>query len=200
MDYATYTALTARAELLVKERIQGFRKGLSEEANYLHSYRVRDMVSRDHHWDDPDYDLFLAALLHDAVEDGGVTFAELGEMGFSDRTIELVALCSHDSNRKNPTERWLLMIAKLIDVGDEDAWRIKLADLTDNLKQSYGLTPENRRFMVEVKVPLLIRLAKALPFSRVITEEYPYVQPSVFALEEEMARQRADLEQTNGVS
>ena len=193
MDNAIYTALTARAELLVKERIRGFRKGLPDQENYLHSYRVRDLVSRDHHWDDPDYDLFLAALLHDVFEDGGVTLLELKELGFSERTIELVALCSHDSSRENPTERWLLVITKLIESRDEDAWRIKLADLTDNLKQSIGLTPENRRFMVEVKAPLLIRLAKVLPFSRVISEEYPYVQPSIFGLEEEMARQRDDL-------
>ena len=76
MDNATYTALTARAELLVKERIHGFRKGLPDQENYLHSYRVRDLVSRDHHWDDPDYDLFLAALLHDVFEDGGVARSE----------------------------------------------------------------------------------------------------------------------------
>lgn len=193
MDNTVYAALTAQAEQLVKERIQGFRKGMPDEPNYLHSYRVRDLVSKHHHWDDPDYDLFLAALLHDVVEDGGVTFGELGELGFSERTIELVGLCTHDMSIKNPTERWLLMIAKLTESKDEDAWRIKLADLTDNLTQCQGLSEENRKFMIEVKAPLLIRLAKTLPFSRVITEEPPYVQPSILALEEEMTRQRNNM-------
>ncbi len=78
--------LTKKAEALVKERITGTRKGLPDEQNYKHSFRVRDIVSASHHWDDPDYDLFIAALLHDIVEDGGVTFDELKEMDFSKRT------------------------------------------------------------------------------------------------------------------
>ena len=188
-----YKEMTTKAEALVKSCIKGTRKGLSDESNYLHSYRVRDLVSKHHHWDDPDYDLFLAALLHDVIEDGDVRVDELRTMGFSERTIELVALCTHQLDVQNKTERWVLMVAKLIEAKDEDAWRIKLADLTDNLMQSRGLTPENRSFMVDVKAPLLIRLAKALPFSRVITEEYPFVQPSIFALEEEMEKQRREL-------
>jgi hypothetical protein len=148
---------TEKAEALVKKCIKGNRKGLSEP-NYLHSFRVRDMVMSHHHWDWPDYNLFTAALLHDIVEDGGVSFEELKDMGFTERTIELVKLCTHDSTIKGKTERWLLMIAKLIEANDDDAWRIKLADLTDNLKQSAGLSLENRRFMVEIKAPLLISL------------------------------------------
>lgn len=190
MNNTVYAALTAQAEQLVKERIQGFRKGMPDEPNYLHSYRVRDLVSKHHHWDDPDYDLFLAALLHDVIEDGGVTFDELRSKGFSNATIDLVDLCSHDLTIKDPTSRWVLMIGRLVAARNEDAWRIKLADLTDNLTQCQGLSEENRRFMIEVKAPLMLRLAKTLPFSRMITEEPPYVQPSILALEEEMARQR----------
>lgn len=188
MDNITsYRDLTIRAEALVKDRIKGHRKGLLDQPNYLHSYRVRDLVSSHHHWDDGDYDLFLAALLHDVIEDGGVTFTDLRVMGFSERTIELVGLCSHDVSIKDKTERWLLMIAKLIQARDDDAWRIKLADLTDNLKQSSGLTPENRRFMVEVKAPLLSRLTKNIGF--------PWLTQSIYALEVEMMRQRSDMGQ-----
>jgi len=195
MEDTLYKVLETQAEKLVKERILGERKGLLGEMNYMHSYRVRDLVSDHHHWDDPDYELFLAALLHDVIEDGGVTFDELRAMGYPERVIELVALCSHDSSVKDNTERWVLMIAKLVEARDEDAWRIKLADLTDNLKQSSGLSPENRRFMIEVKAPLMLRLAKCLPFSRMITEEPPHVQPSILALEIEMEKQRAGFDE-----
>lgn len=156
--------LIKKAEALVRERITGTRKGLPDEQNYRHSFRVRDIVSECHHWDDPDYDLFIAALLHDIVEDGKVTFDELQNMGFSDRTIDLVRLCSHRMDIKDSTQRWVLMIAKLIEAHDDDAWRIKLADLTDNLAQSSGLLIENRRFMIEVKAPMLLRLAH-VPYS-----------------------------------
>ena len=150
--------LTNKAESLVKERILGTRKGLPDEQNYAHSFRVRDMVSACHHWDDPDYELFNAALLHDIVEDGGVTLEELKDMGFTDRTIELVRLCTHQLEIKDHTERWLNMVARLVEAKDEDAWRIKLADLADNLSQSKGLSIEDRRFMIETKAPILLRL------------------------------------------
>ena len=194
MEDTLYRVLETQAEKLVKERILGERKGLPGEMNYMHSYRVRDLVSDHHHWDDPDYDLFLAALLHDVIEDGEVTYDELRVLGYSERTIELVALCSHDLSVKDNTERWVLMIAKLVEARDEDAWRIKLADLTDNLKQCSGLSLENRRFMIEVKAPLMLRLVKTMGFARMITEEPPFVQPSILALETEMEKQRARMQ------
>jgi hypothetical protein len=172
--------LMAKATTLVKERIKGTRKG-SDEPNYLHSFRVKDLVSKNHHWDDPDYDLFIAALLHDIVEDGGVPLKELKEMGYSDRTIELVDLCTHRDDIENKTERWMHMITRLVDAKDEDAWRIKLADLADNLTQSKGLSLDNRKFMIEVKAPLLLRLG--------------HVSYSAYSqLMDEMEKQRKDFE------
>lgn len=150
------------AKALVQEKIKGERKGLPGEYNYMHSMRVYDAVKKLHHWDDPDLELFLAALLHDIVEDGGVSFKELVALGFTGRTIELIRLCTHDMSIENKTERWTLMVAKLIEARDEEAWYIKLCDLADNLTQAHGLTEENRRFMVEVKAPLLLRLTEGL--------------------------------------
>lgn len=177
----SYDEQIIKAETLVKERILGTRKGLPDELNYRHSFRVRDMVSLFHHWDNPDYDLFIAALLHDIVEDGGVSFEELGKNGFTDRTIELIRLCSHDVEVKNKTERWIKMITKLIEANDDDAWRIKLADLADNLTQSKSLSLENRRFMIEVKAPIMLRVANVYYSAH-------------FQLSQEMEKQRIELE------
>lgn len=160
--YDEYEKMKPKAEALVKERIHGDRKGMIGEPNYMHSFRVHKIVSDLHHWDDPDFELFLAALLHDIVEDGGVSYEELAQMGFSGRTIELIYLCSHDKTTVNKTERWTLMIARLIEARDEEAWFIKLADLSDNLTQSQGLSEENRKFMVGVKGPLMLRLTEWL--------------------------------------
>ncbi len=177
-----YDALKQKAEDLVREKIKGSRKGLLNEPNYLHSFRVRDIVMQCHHWDDGDYDLFLAALLHDVVEDGGVSFEELERLGFSDQTIRYVELCTHPMDVKNHTERWVLMLAKIIEAKDVDVWRIKMADLTDNLSQSKGLTPENRKFMIETKAPILLRL----------TEGGFMLQPHRNALDIEMQKQRKE--------
>jgi (p)ppGpp synthase/HD superfamily hydrolase len=173
--------LMQRAEELVKQRITGSRKGVEGEPNYLHSFRLRDMVKKYHHWDDPDHELFIAALLHDIVEDGAVSFEELWEMEFTERIIELVRLCTHPMDVEDHTERWLLMVAKLIEANNEDAWRIKLADLADNIAQSKGLTPENRRFMIEVKTSIYLRVG------HVSHSAWPQ-------LEEEAKKQRKDME------
>lgn len=157
-----YKRVSPIAESLVKERIQGNRKAMENDPNFMHSFRVSEIVQKLHHWDDPDYELFLAALLHDIVEDGNVSFEELVEMGFSDRTVELIYLCTHDKQIQNHTERWVRMIAKLIEANDVDAWSIKIADLADNLTQSDGLTEENRKFMIEAKAPVVLRLTEQL--------------------------------------
>ncbi len=160
--YAETDKLTVLAKSLVKERIKGERKGLPDELNYMHSMRVNETVSSLHHWDDPDVEMFISALLHDIVEDGNTSLEELVEMGFTRRIVELVYLCSHNTKVENKTERWTLMMAKLIEARDEEAWCIKLIDLSDNLKQSRGLSEENRKFMIEVKAPLILRLTKWL--------------------------------------
>lgn len=165
-------ALIQKAMTLVKERIQGERKGLPGEPNYKHSIRVYEKVSELHHWDDPDMEMFLAALLHDIVEDGNTSYRELVDMGFSRKTVELVYLCTHDSAIENPAERWTLMIAKLIEARSEEAWCIKLIDLADNLTQSSGLSPENRKFMLEVKAPLMLRLTEQV--SSLYLHKYRY--------------------------
>jgi len=157
-----YDRLEKVALALVKERISGHRKGLPDEMNYRHSVRVFETVKKLHHWDDPDLDMFLAALLHDIVEDGGVSLAELAEMDFSRKTLELISLCSHDAAVENNRERWMRMVAELVRADNDEAWCIKLVDLADNLSQSHGLTPDNRAFMLEVKAPLMLRLTDNL--------------------------------------
>ncbi|MDO8617655.1 MAG: HD domain-containing protein [Candidatus Uhrbacteria bacterium] len=175
--------LTKLAEDLVHERIKGTRKGLPNEPNYRHSFRVREMVRDCHLGLEKDDDLFIAALLHDIMEDGSVSFEELAKMGFTKRTIELVRLCSHDMSIEDKTERWIGMIARLMGTKNDDAWRIKLADLADNLAQSAGLSLENRMFMIEVKAPLLLRLA--------------HVQNSAYyMLKDEMEKQKTELAKT----
>lgn len=179
--YEKMWALTEKAEALVKDRIKGTRKGLPDQPNYLHSFRVRDLVIECHHNDDPDHDLFIAALLHDVIEDGGVTYQELEEMGFSARTIDLVRLCSHSLDINDTTERWINMVNKLVEAKNEDAWRIKLADLADNLTESKGLAPEKRKFMIEVKAPLLIELGRVNYSAN-------------YTLQKEVEKQRLDME------
>lgn len=143
---------------LVKEKILGDRKGLIGEPNYMHSVRVHEIVSQLN--EKVDEDLSLAALLHDVVEDGNVSFDELKKLGYSERTINLIKLCTHDVSIENNIERWVDMIHKLIKAKNKEAWYIKIIDISDNLSQSKGLSPESRKFMMETKAPIILRLTE----------------------------------------
>jgi len=118
-----------------------------------------------------------------------VTFDELRGMGFTERTAALVDLCTHRMDVESSTERWLLMMARLVEARDDGAWRIKMADLTDNLTQCAGLSPENRRFMVETKAPLMVRLTEGLWFNKMVSDAGKYVAPIVM-LRAEAEKQR----------
>lgn len=181
----------AQAEELVKTRIKGTRDGLPHDPNYLHSYRVRDLAVKNSPSDAMDHEVFLAALLHDVIEDGESSMDELRKLGFRERTVELVDLCSHDESIKNVTEQWFLMIARIVASHDVDAWRIKLSDITDNLTRSHGLKPDSRKFMVEVKAPLMLRLAKVLSANLPASPQAEALNLCIAALEEELSRQNS---------
>lgn len=162
-----YSELRSKGVALVKERITGTRKGLDNRPNYYHSMRVCEKLE----YKEVEKDVCLAGLLHDVIEDGGVSFDELRALGYSERTIDLIGLCSHNMLIEDATERWVLMIANLVNARDEDAWRIKLVDLTDNLTESAGLKPENQQFMIETKVPIFMRLTVQYPSLQHYREE-----------------------------
>lgn len=146
--------LFLKAEELVRTRIPGTRKG-SEEPAYQHSLRVADTL-KSHGYPD---DVVLAGVLHDIVEDGATSFEELLRLGFSERTVDLVRLCTHDDMIEGGDARWIKMMAGLVDARDPQAWAIKAADLNDNLKSSHTMSPDRARFMREAKGPFFLRLS-----------------------------------------
>ncbi|MCC7522320.1 HD domain-containing protein [Candidatus Uhrbacteria bacterium] len=144
----------AQAEELVRTRIPGTRKG-SDEPAYKHSLRVADTL-KSHGYPD---EVVLAGILHDIVEDGATSFDELLRLGFSERTVGLVRLCTHDDMIEGGDARWIKMMAGLVDARDPQAWAIKAADLNDNLKSSHTMPPDRARFMREAKGPFFLRLS-----------------------------------------
>lgn len=144
------------ATTLVQTRILGMRKGTSDVPNWTHSFHVRDIL-RSHNFSD---EVVLAGLLHDIVEDGNTSFDDLHEMGFSERVVALVDLCSHDMAMQDGDLRWRKMMARLEEAGDADAWAIKVADITDNLRSSNTLPEERQRFFREVKGKTVLELSK----------------------------------------
>jgi predicted kinase len=147
------------AASLVKERISGDRKGLPGVPAWGHSFRVSEILRHDGF----DHETSVAGLLHDIIEDGGVTSKELELAEFSKRTIDLVKLCTHDSTIENKDRRWLIMMGKLAQTNDPNAWAIKTADLLDNVRDSAGLSADRKTFMLEVKAPLMLASTVDVP-------------------------------------
>lgn len=72
-----------------------------------------------------DEDVKCAAMMHDLIEDTDYTFANLTELGFSDKTIGLLHLLTHNK------ETSYMEYIKAIAVSNE-ASEIKRKDLEDN--------------------------------------------------------------------
>lgn len=84
----------------------------------LHCLRVMNATKGDE-------DTKCASVMHDLVEDTNYTFEQLTKLGFSDRTIGLLHLVTHQKDTD------YMEYIKAIAVSDE-ATEIKLADLRDN--------------------------------------------------------------------
>ncbi len=88
---------------------------------FLHCLRVMNNVNQN------DEDLMIAAVLHDIVEDCSDewSFSKLSALGFSDRVMGILYLVTHI--KETPYDEYIKAIAV-----NEDATKIKLADLKDN--------------------------------------------------------------------
>ncbi len=147
--------LHSTAQHLVRTRIHGHRKGMPDVPNYTHSLRVSEALAKLGAREG----VVLAGMLHDILEDSDVTKDELRAEGFSERTIELIDLCSHDESIPNRDLRWIAMIFRIIDQHDNEALIIKTCDLLDNLATSHAMKPERQRAMREFKAHNLAYLA-----------------------------------------
>lgn len=144
-----------KARQLVKDSIPGNRTG-SDEPAYLHSWRVGEKLN-EHGFSE---EVVVAGILHDVIEDSEVTYDDLREYGFSEKVINLVDLSSHDESLPSSDLKWFMIFARLIEVGETEAWNIKLADLMDNLKTCHTMSEDRRRFMRLSKGPMLRNISK----------------------------------------
>jgi (p)ppGpp synthase/HD superfamily hydrolase len=83
----------------------------------------------------------MAAILHDVVEDCGVTFADLARLGYAQTVIDAV-----DCLTKRPEEEADYMAAIRRAARNPIARRVKMADLQDNLDISRISSPTEKDF------------------------------------------------------
>ena len=109
------------------------------EPYWTHPVAVMELLP-----DDATEDERHAALLHDVIEDCGVTAGDLRQAGYSERTVHLVLLLSRPPTPQRPSYMdWIRSIAA---TGDRGLIRIKLADNEHNSKPERvaNLPPDER--------------------------------------------------------
>lgn len=79
----------------------------------------------------------IAAVLHDAIEDGDLSLEELRSRGFPDEIV-----CALDALTRRPEEPYVEYLARVRE--NALAVRVKLADLRDNLDESRVPNPTDR--------------------------------------------------------
>jgi (p)ppGpp synthase/HD superfamily hydrolase len=84
------------------------------------------------------------AVLHDVIEDCGVTPQELRRLGFSDEVIEAVVLLSRPPQGAPNRPTYAQYVQAIKDSGNRLAILVKMADLGDNMSRIDDLPPEQR--------------------------------------------------------
>lgn len=100
------------------------QKDRARQSYVLHCLRVLDAVKSK----TKSEDVQCAAVLHDVMEDCGITKADLIAQGFSQRTVNLVELMTREDRIE-----YREYITSIYESNDNAAMMIKLADLADNL-------------------------------------------------------------------
>lgn len=93
-----------------------------------HPQRVAQNVRR--LFPDCSDDVVMAALLHDVIEDCGVSETDLRQKNYSPSCIEIVSLVTKNSKDKRNYEE---VIDDLVASGNREAMIVKIADNMDNL-------------------------------------------------------------------
>lgn len=145
--------MISKTKQLVKKCIKWNRKWL-DEPNYLHSYRIYDLLVNAWY----NKDICIAWLLHDILEDSVITENDLIDLWYNDTIIWLVKACTHDKSIKNSFEKWKHMMDKISVSWNTDALIIKIADFIDNIKQCYLLKPDRYYNFVYKKAPYIMKL------------------------------------------
>src|SRR4051794_29204390 len=117
------------------------RKGATAEPYVNHLLEVASLVANSLHAPDPN--LVIAALLHDVVEDTGVTREEVEHLYGAD--VAALVMEVTDDKSLSKAERKRLQVANA-PKKSERAQRIKLADKISNLRSILASPPEEWDF------------------------------------------------------
>lgn len=132
------------------------KTGRNPKPVIFHSINVAFYLLRS----DYDENLAIAAVLHDLLEDSGVTFRMIEEK-FGTQTAELVSAVTYNSKIKGRVEQYKDMFKRTITFGKE-AVILKCADLYDNSFYIRLVKDDDSRNALMEKVRYFLELSKPL--------------------------------------
>lgn len=107
---------------------------------------------------DPTDEEYIAALLHDVIEDTDFGYTDLHELGFSDEIIKIVELLTKDESLS-----YFENIDRIISSGNRSAMKVKLSDNQINFTGDKSHMSPKRRDKLQAKYQESIALlTKAL--------------------------------------
>ena len=127
-----------------------------------HPQRVAHNVRR--LFPDCSNDVVMAALLHDVIEDCGISETDLRQKNYSPACIEIVSLVTKNPDDKRNYEE---VIDDLVASGNREAMMVKIADNMDNLhprrvEELYRIDPEKAQRLGKKYRKSIEKLAGAL--------------------------------------
>ncbi len=189
-----------RADLDLVRRAHAFsstahrgQKRLTGEEYVEHSTRVAIILAERLHADIP---TMIGGLLHDVIEDTGITEADVVE-AFGKEVAELVVGCTvlHKVQYRG-IERYIESMRKLFVAMAKDlrVILIKFADRLDNLQTLYAHTPEKSmriaRETLEIYAPIADRLGVGELKGDLEDYSFPYVYPKEYEIVKKAASDR----------
>ena len=141
-----------------------------------HIYYLASLIYSDYKNDPRIEDLVIVSLLHDSVEDGGISLLEIRKI-FGERVSEIIELLSkqNDKEVKTQEEKYIINQNYLLSLSsDKEAVLVKLYDRLANIncinEESISLKPDKyRRYLLETK-NLFIPLAKKYKLSKLLSK------------------------------
>jgi (p)ppGpp synthase/HD superfamily hydrolase len=140
----TLTDVGLRALAIATEAHAGQKYG--DEPYIMHPIRVALRLV-------DDSDLYVAGLLHDVLEDSDLTYVDLHNAGIPKNIVDVVIVVTR---RKG--ESYMEYIERVAN-DPSDAWKVKRADLYENLSQN----PDKTLRLRYERALLAIRIARELP-------------------------------------
>ncbi len=128
---------------------------------------------------DTSEDVLMAALLHDVIEDCGISPEELRDLGYSEECIQMILIVSKPEDDKRSYKQVITDIIQTRNIG---AILIKIADNVDNshpqrVKELSDTNPERSSKLIERYNRSITCLCEAIGFNPKVVFEFIKASP-----------------------